>query len=108
MINSLESKNLLNNEYNFESIYENSNEDEDDKNENEGENEDKDKEDEKNLYNVEIEEKSLISNISNFSVLFFKNMKLSNSDENYSFNNYAPNNNKKQNLSSFLIMHTLT
>ncbi|RHZ78681.1 hypothetical protein Glove_158g31 [Diversispora epigaea] len=83
MIDSLESENLLNNENNFESIHENSNEDE---------NEDEDDDDDSN--NAEAEEESLTSNISHSSVLFFENMELSNSDaENYSFNNYASDNN---------------
>ncbi|RHZ80841.1 hypothetical protein Glove_131g45 [Diversispora epigaea] len=81
MIDSLESENLLNNENNFESIHENSNEDEDE-----------DDDDDSN--NAEAEEESLTSNISHSSVLFFENMELSNSDaENYSFNNYASDNN---------------
>ncbi|RHZ87780.1 hypothetical protein Glove_30g11 [Diversispora epigaea] len=70
-------------ENNFESIHENSNEDED---------EDDDDDDDSN--NAEAEEESLTSNISHSSVLFFENMELSNSDaENYSFNNYASDNN---------------
>ncbi|RHZ80518.1 hypothetical protein Glove_134g22 [Diversispora epigaea] len=83
IIDSLESENLLNNENNFESIHENSNEDED---------EDEDDDDDSN--NTEAEEESLTNNISHSSVLFFENMELSNSDaENYSFNNYASDNN---------------
>ncbi|RHZ80482.1 hypothetical protein Glove_135g17 [Diversispora epigaea] len=81
IIDSLESKNLLNNENNFESIHENSNEDE-----GEGENEDEDND----SYNAEVEEESLTSDISHSSVSFFENMELSNSEpENYSFNNYV-------------------
>ncbi|RHZ48526.1 hypothetical protein Glove_547g40 [Diversispora epigaea] len=69
MIDSLENKNLLNNKNNFED------EDED-------------------SYNAEAKKESLISNISHSSVLFFENMELSNSNaKNYSFNNYASDNN---------------
>ncbi|RHZ78270.1 hypothetical protein Glove_166g127 [Diversispora epigaea] len=79
IIDSLESENLLNNENNFENIHENSNENEDE-------------DDDSN--NAEAEEESLTSNISHSSILFFENMELSNSDaENYSFNNYASDNN---------------
>ncbi|RHZ86781.1 hypothetical protein Glove_46g125 [Diversispora epigaea] len=76
MIDSLENENLLNND-----IHKNSNEDED-----------KDKDNDS--YNAKAEEKSLTSNISHSSVLFFENMKLPNSNaKNYLFNNYASDNN---------------
>ncbi|RHZ75790.1 hypothetical protein Glove_209g4 [Diversispora epigaea] len=84
---SVDSSEELSLENNFESIHENSNEDED-------EDEDKDEDEDDDSNNAKAEEESLTSNISHSSVLFFENMELSNSDvENYSFNNYASDNN---------------